>query len=145
MLNDYKKIYALSDYWFKQITLTDTRITVDLFSIIIPESFIEIINSINNQGVEAIDCKTFRYVRKGVILGFDKMSRAERLFLVTYCAVVKKQPIYLQDDVRQLTDHTIELYFNFFKKIDVRDYINIICNTDGVRARYILHGGEELC
>lgn len=84
-----------------------------------------LLNTINDQGIEAVYCDMFRYKVKGVTLSLPHMSTAERIYLVSYAAVTLEKVIYLHYGMTQLSPNTIRAYMKIFGN---SEYINILCD-----------------
>jgi hypothetical protein len=78
------------------------------------EPLLEILNAINNQGIQKIDVETYSYYNRGVKLKFDSFSTAEKVFFVAYAADRLGEDIYLWHDVTQLTKSVFKTFVRLF-------------------------------
>lgn len=96
-------------------------------------SLITILNTINNQGLQDIDIINMRYKTRNKWLGFSKLCKAERVFLLAYLADNLEIPLYLHTDITQLTNNTLRKFIRLFDK---SKFINIVYNSSLSDAFY---------
>lgn len=142
-IQDYDKKLKYQKNYIKRIDFADNTITklLDYTEEIDNDKLLKIINSINNQNIQSIDLKTFSYVNRNEKIGFSKLSKAERVFLVAYMADLKKKEIYLHTDITQLTKKTLKLFIKTFAN---SSYVNIVYNSKTSDAFYRFMKKEAL-
>lgn len=97
------------------------------------KEILNILNSINNQGLTDIDIRTYSYKRGDIELAFCDLSSAERLFLIAFAADRSKTEIYVDGEVQSLTMKTLRLFMDLFK---YSKYVNIACNSINYKRLY---------
>lgn len=97
------------------------------------KEILNMLNSINNQGLTDIDIKTYSYMRGDRKLTFSNLSNAERLFLIAFAADHSQTEIYVDGEVQSLTMKTLRLFMNFFGN---SKYVNIACNSINYKRLY---------
>ncbi len=91
-----------------------------------PNEVVSLLNEINDQNIQSMNLEKMEYIHRDQKLGFDKLSRAEGVFLIAYIADKKKKNIYLHTDITQLTKKTLKL---FFKKFYNSQYVNVVYDS----------------
>lgn len=97
------------------------------------KEILDMLNSINNQGLTDIDIRTYSYKRGDIELAFCDLSSAERLFLIAFAADRSKTEIYVDGEVQSLTMKTLRLFMDLFKD---SKYVNIACNSINYKRLY---------
>lgn len=126
---------AYTEGYIRRINITDTKI-VRLLSGINEQQAEEIknvLNLINNQGIEELDFNKHEYVIKGKRLGFSDLSKAESVFLIASVADMKSQTLWFHTDITQLTKSTLK---KFIKRFYNSEYVNIVYDSDISTAFY---------
>ena len=120
----FKRIYFANDAVTRLLSMVDSKYETDIT---------DLLNTINNQNIEAISFKNYQYKHRGIWLGFSKFSKAERVFLIAGVADLVKQEIWLYTDITQLTRSTLK---KFIRKFYDSPYINIIYASESSKAFY---------
>lgn len=95
---------------------------------------VSLLNLINEQGIEKISFRQFCYTVNGKQLGLNKMSTAEKFFLISFCYMKNKRPAMFIRDIMQLSKRVQRIYVKAFKKAD-----NIIlCIENKYRMEFLL-------
>lgn len=97
------------------------------------KELINLLNKINNQGIEWIDTANYKYSIKGKKLLMSSMSTAEALFTLAYIASLGPIERYFYKDIKELTKKSKELFFSYFKE---NPYINAIAEDSIVEYTY---------
>ena len=84
-----------------------------------------VINLINNQNIYDLNLQKYSYKHMGKSLTLERLSRSERLFLMSYIADKKHIKCWFYGEIRCLTDSTLELYMKLFGR---SEYVNIVIN-----------------
>lgn len=100
----------------------------------------EVLNSINNQGIEMIDTIRMYYKKDGEILSFDRLCKAERVFLIAFAAYKQNKTIWLMSDMTQLTDTTLKLFFKLFRDSNVNIIVQFDSDENYCRFEYLEKG-----
>lgn len=118
----------VSDYYIQKVDINKTGIR----SMINVISTLELDNKVLgilkelNQNIECINTVDYHYKSLGIELQLGSLSRAEKVFLVSYAAKVTGIKIFLQYDMMQLTKTSLRKYYQIFKDCD---NINIVYLT----------------
>ena len=110
----FTSIEMLSD---KTRDITDSLIGYD------EQKILDVLNSINNQNIQSIDMYAGRYKHRDTVLSFNKLSTAEKVFLIALAADVGKKEIYIYKDIKSLTKTTLRLFIRLFNE---SKYVNIV-------------------
>ncbi len=118
----------LRKIYIRKIDFTLTRVKQLLTDVegIDSNEVVSLLNEINDQNIQSMNLEKMEYIHRDQKLGFDKLSRAERVFLIAYIADKKKKNIYLHTDITQLTKKTLKL---FFKKFYNSEYVNVVYDS----------------
>lgn len=87
------------------------------------------------QNIQEIDTSDYSYIHLNTKLQFSELSRGEKLFLVSYAAMIANKDIYIQYDIMQLTKTSLRKYYKLFKDCE---NINIIYDTESTH-NYLKH------
>lgn len=94
---------------------------------------LRLLNSINNQGIEAVNTLEYTYIIKGKRLLLASMSTSEALFTLAYLTDLEQVERYFYKDIKELSKETKRLFFKYFKD---SKYINIIAEDSIVAYNY---------
>lgn len=101
----------------------------------------ELLKALNvlKQNIQQIDTTDYSYIHMNTKLQFSELSRGEKVFLVSYAAMIAKENIYLQYDMMQLTKTSLRKYYELFGKCK---HINIVYDTDSTHnyLKYAMQG-----
>lgn len=86
-------------------------------------NILELLNSINNQGITSIDINNYTYCVGGKKFRFSNLSTSELLFLLAYAADKAKEKVYFCSIILQLTRTTLKKFINRFHN---STYVNIL-------------------
>ncbi len=102
------------------------------------EELIKVLNVLG-QDIQQINTMDYSYVHMNTKLQFSELSRGEKVFLVSYAAMVANEDIYLQYDMMQLTKTSLRKYYELFENCE---YINIIYDTTSTHnyLKYAMQG-----
>mgnify|MGYP004663824993 FL=1 len=122
-----------NDFYFKRISFTDNKVIklLDEAKGQYEKEIINLLNTINDQNIEAICFEKHQYKHRGKWLGYTKFSKAESVFLLAGIADLAKKEIWLHTDITQLTRSTLR---KFIKKFYNSPYVNIIYDSESSRA-----------
>lgn len=123
----------LDFYFFRRIEFSTTEVLHLFTPDFDKQELLELLNSVNNQGIEDINVSTYSYYRKGKWLGFADLCTAERVFLVSYFADLTKRHIYINGDISLLTRKTLCKFLRYFKD---SEYITVVYNFEYETALY---------
>lgn len=101
----FRDIQMLSD---KTRDITDSLIGYD------EQKILDVLNSINNQNIQSIDMYAGRYKHRDTVLSFNKLSSAEKVFLIALAADVGKKEVYIYRDIKSLTKTTMRQFIRLF-------------------------------
>lgn len=118
----------VSDYYMQKVDInkTDVRNMISAINTLgLDNKVLEILKGLN-QNIECINTADYHYKSLGIELQLGDLSRAEKVFLVSYAAKVTGIKIFLQYDMMQLTKTSLRKYYQIFKDCD---NINIVYLT----------------
>ena len=142
-LSNFGKKVIYNDYYFKRISFADNKVARLLEGVGSEHEnyVIDVLNSINNQDIEAIYFDKFQYKHRGNVLGFSKLSKAEGVFLLASVADLLQKEIWLHTDITQMTRSTLKKFIKHFYE---SPYVNIIFDSELSRSFYAVMVREAL-
>lgn len=118
----------VSDYCMQKVDINKTGVR-NMISVIntfgLDNKVLEVLKELN-PNIECINTADYHYKSLGTELQLGDLSRAEKVFLVSYAAKVTGIKIFLQYDMMQLTKTSLRKYYQIFKDCD---NINIVYLT----------------
>ena len=142
--NDAGNHMKIQDVFLPKIEFTNQEVIELMCNVNENEikDLIPIINSINNQGIEEFKLP-LTYTRKGKLLSINCLSTAERVYLMSYLAILQKRRVFLMKDLKGFERKTLKEYIDIFKDLDTDNYIYLVGNgdLDIVRYEYYMTGG----
>ena len=91
------------------------------------------LNMINNQGITDITFGIGTYSIGDLKLAYTDLCTAERVFLMATAAEILKRPIYLCNDLTQLTETTFKKFFQLFYN---SEHVNIVYTNENEPHMY---------
>lgn len=134
-VKDIPKDISSSNQFFTSIEMISDK-TRDITDSLVgynEQKILDVLNSINNQNIQSIDMYAGRYKHRDTVLSFNKLSTAEKVFLVTLAADIGKKEIYIYKDIKSLTKTTLRLFIKLFHN---SEYVNIVYELPNHRYYY---------
>lgn len=102
-----------------------------------------LLNKLNDQGIEEINCKAWYYVRNGSErLPLTCLSTGETLYLAAFAGDSLHVPVYLYLGLRQLTRNSLKTLIKTYYR---SSYVNLLCDSESQRDLYEIIKGECVC
>lgn len=135
LYNEVPEQIIINDRLFNKISFANRSVMQMLNKIrdVDSKEILDMLNSINNQGLTDIDIRTYSYKRGDIELAFCDLSSAERLFLIAFDADRSQTEICVDGEVQSLTMKTLRLFMDLFKD---SKYVNIDCNSVNYKGIY---------
>lgn len=86
----------------------------------------EVLNQINDQGIEEVFVTRLQYVIRGETLPLNCLSTGERIFLLGYALCAGDEMAYLQYGFSQLSEKSCRLFMRLFNKCR----LTVLCVKD---------------
>ena len=124
-VKDIPKDISSSNQFFTSIEMISdkTRDVTDSLIGYDEQKILDVLNSINNQNIQSIDMYAGRYKHRDTVLSFNKLSTAEKVFLLALAADIGKKEVYIYKDIKSLTKTTLRLFIRLFHD---SEYVNIV-------------------
>lgn len=124
-VKDIPKDISSSNQFFTSIEMISdkTRDVTDSLIGYDEQKILDVLNSINNQNIQSIDMYAGRYKHRDTVLSFNKLSTAEKVFLLALAADIGKKEVYIYKDIKSLTKTTFRLFIRLFHD---SEYVNIV-------------------
>ena len=97
-----------------------------LYNLECSEELINFVNSINNQGIEYIDCKSMSYIYNNQRFAMHEMGTAEQLFIISYFAVKTNKKICILHAYRHVREDVLKIYIDWLKENDKLDCVTLV-------------------
>lgn len=134
-IDKYPSTLVFDNGYIKEIYFADDKVIqiINKVGNTDKNELLDLLNSINNQGLQDIDIEKMRYKTQNKWLGFSCLSSAERIFLIAYLADKSAVKIYLHDDMTSLTKTSLR---KFIKAFHNSEYVNIVYSSNISDAYY---------
>lgn len=134
-VKDIPKDISSSNQFFTSIEMISDK-TRDITDSLVgynEQKILDVLNSINNQNIQSIDMYAGRYKHRDTVLSFNKLSSAEKVFLIALAADVGKKEVYIYRDIKSLTKTTMRQFIRLFHD---SPYVNAVYELPNHRYYY---------